>query len=224
MPRAAAATHYSTARVHAASCRRARRPGPRRQPARGASAGGGRAWYVRSKPLHGRHQVSDASSTMSRGACCSSARSNCSSLVNTLTSPGRHCRARACQGATAAPQAMPCSASGRACNHHIGVSSQEKPEGKTMMPETFCKCMLATYSPIYASTMKIAQECVHICCNEYSLMQPRGWTHRGRRGPAAPPGPARCGAGRARRPRAAPRAARRRRAARPRRCPCAESP
>ncbi len=32
---------------------------------------------------------------------------------------------------------MPCSASGRACTHHIDVSSQEKPEGKTMMPETF---------------------------------------------------------------------------------------
>ncbi len=69
----------------------------RRELTQGASAGGGRAWYVRSKPLQGRHQVSDASSTMSRGAWRSSARSNCSSLVSTLTSPGRHCRPRAHQ-------------------------------------------------------------------------------------------------------------------------------
>lgn len=88
-----------------------------------------RAWYVRSKPLQGLHQVSEASSTMSRGACCAIAKSNCSSLVRTCTSPGRHCRSRAARRSRLRPGPMPrfvwsgCAPTGHATLLHFWTTS-----------------------------------------------------------------------------------------------------
>lgn len=48
-------------------------------------------WYARSKPLHGRHHVRDASSTMMLSAWLLSRRSNSSSLLINVTSPTLGC-------------------------------------------------------------------------------------------------------------------------------------
>ena len=88
-----------------------------------------RTWNARSKPLQGRHQVSEASKTISCCACSLSAQSNSSSLHMKFTSPLFSCvryhpyhlachTLQACREAAA----MPCTKLSR-CGGYIIVMS-----------------------------------------------------------------------------------------------------